>query len=123
MKTEIKAITILEVYAKVLYNNTDLEYDDVQFALKQLKDLEHYTHYTCGLWCTDRPDLLKDKSLFWEINFWDEKKTYCKNCDSSGWVCESHENLPFEGISDNGCKCGGAGMPCPQRNPLANKEN
>jgi len=38
---ELKAITILETYAKVLYENTDLEYEDVQEAIKQLKDLGH----------------------------------------------------------------------------------
>jgi len=114
---ELKGITILEAYGKVLLENiADLEYEELQEAIKQLKDLEHYSHYTAGLWCTDRPDLLanylKDEKIFWQIDFWEEDEPYCKTCDSTGWVCESHKNLPFEGTSDNGCDCGGAGMPC-----------
>ena len=41
-----------------------------------------------------------------------DSRIRCGNCDSTGWVCEDHRNLPFEGLSDNGCKCGGAGMIC-----------
>lgn len=43
-------------------------------------------------------------------------KTKCGTCDDTGWVCEAHDNLPFEGLSYVGCKCGGAGMPCPKCN-------
>ena len=118
--TEIKALTILERYKKLILGQTDLEAEEFDEAIKQLKDLEHYAHFTCGLWATDRPDLLKDKRLFWQIDFWADEKQLCKNCDSTGWVCEDHENLPFEGMSDNGCKCGGAGKPCPKCNEAAN---
>ena len=35
----------------------------------------------------------------------------CKNCDSSGWVCEGHKNEPWN--DGNQKCCGGAGAPCP----------
>ena len=35
----------------------------------------------------------------------------CDNCDSTGWVCESHPRRPWEG--PRACDCGGAGVPCP----------
>lgn len=39
----------------------------------------------------------------------------CKNCDSSGWVCENHEHLPWDGSSARSDACGcGAGAPCPK---------
>jgi hypothetical protein len=38
----------------------------------------------------------------------------CKNCDSTGWVCENHDDTPWDGHSDREDACGcGAGMPCP----------
>lgn len=34
----------------------------------------------------------------------------CKSCDDTGWVCEDHPHIPWQGV--NSCDCGGAGMPC-----------
>jgi len=37
----------------------------------------------------------------------------CPRCDDARWVCEAHEDRPWEGAdSPRACKCGGAGMPC-----------
>src|SRR5262249_30991492 len=37
----------------------------------------------------------------------------CPRCDGSRWVCEAHEDRPWEGAdSPRAYKCGGAGMPC-----------
>lgn len=38
----------------------------------------------------------------------------CIQCDDQGWVCESHPEQPWEGMSSapNACACGGAGEPC-----------
>lgn len=59
---EIKALTILENYSNVLLDNVaDLDCEDLQYAIKQLKHLEHYAHRTQGLRATDRSDLIKDK--------------------------------------------------------------
>jgi len=38
----------------------------------------------------------------------------CSRCIGSGWVCENHDNRPWEGLY--ACDCGGAGMPCPDCN-------
>lgn len=75
MKCELLALTMLEQYRKLLLDQSCLEYEDLDQTIKQLKDLEHYSHYTSGLWCTDRPDLLSDdfkKDYAWQINFWDK---------------------------------------------------
>ena len=44
----------------------------------------------------------------------------CDKCEDCGWVCENHNDKPWEGHceSDDYCKCGGAGMPC-ECNPLS----
>jgi len=34
----------------------------------------------------------------------------CKNCEDVNWVCENHNNKPWDDGAD--C-CDGAGMPCP----------
>jgi hypothetical protein len=39
----------------------------------------------------------------------------CSLCEDSGWVCESHPEKPWDG--EHACRCGGAGMPCPNCNP------
>lgn len=39
----------------------------------------------------------------------------CNNCDSMGWVCEEHPDIPWDG--PKACNCGGAGMPCLVCNP------
>ena len=38
----------------------------------------------------------------------------CSHCDSTGWVCETHSDRPWDGAK--ACGCGGAGMPCPSCN-------
>ena len=56
------------------------------------------------------------RDIIFEIDCFSDFRKRCKNCDSTGWVCEDHKNRPFEGMSDNGCECGGAGMPCNECN-------
>lgn len=78
MNNKIKAIEILETYSKLLLNETQLEHMELQQAINQLKDLEHYAHYTAGLYATDRPELFKAQTqneLMFELNFWDKPKT------------------------------------------------
>ena len=41
-------------------------------------------------------------------------RTPCDNCNSTGWVCEDHPNMPWNGVK--ACGCGGAGMPCQKCN-------
>lgn len=37
----------------------------------------------------------------------------CPRCDGTGWVCENHRALPWNGTSDRKDACGcGAGAPC-----------
>lgn len=46
-------------------------------AIKELEDLEHFSHYTAGLSVHHRHDLFEhqiDNELMWEINFWEEVK-------------------------------------------------
>jgi hypothetical protein len=38
----------------------------------------------------------------------------CARCLDTGWVCETHDHLPWGGA--NACGCGMAGMPCPACN-------
>jgi hypothetical protein len=35
----------------------------------------------------------------------------CKHCDDTGWVCEAHTDLPWDG--PKACNCGAPGAPCP----------
>lgn len=37
---------------------------------------------------------------------------HCPRCQGSGWVCENHEDRPSDVVSDGGCSCGGAAVPC-----------
>jgi hypothetical protein len=39
----------------------------------------------------------------------------CLRCLDTGWVCERHPAMPWDG--EVACGCGGAGMPCPDCNP------
>jgi hypothetical protein len=39
---------------------------------------------------------------------------HCLFCEDEGWVCEYHSDQPFGG--PHACRCGGAGMPCPNYN-------
>ena len=43
----------------------------------------------------------------------------CRNCDGAKWVCENHQNRPWEGMSNHldACHCG-AGAPCPECKPF-----
>jgi hypothetical protein len=45
-------------------------------------------------------------------------KQLCAVCDNTGWVCEDHPDRPYEMFSGraDACRCGGAGMPCPECN-------
>ncbi|VTU41868.1 hypothetical protein H6P1_00062 (plasmid) [Variovorax sp. PBL-H6] len=36
----------------------------------------------------------------------------CVTCLDSGWVCEDHPDRPSALVSDSGCECGGAAVPC-----------
>ena len=77
MNHKLYALTILEEQGKVLLDNTDLDKDVLQVAIKQLKDLEHFSHYTAGLWATDRPDLFQAQiknELMYYLNFWEAVK-------------------------------------------------
>jgi hypothetical protein len=38
----------------------------------------------------------------------------CHNCNDTGWVCENHDDVSWDG--DEHTCCGGAGMPCPECN-------
>lgn len=73
----MKAIQILERYGQLLLDQTmDITYEQLNEAIKELKDIEHYSHYTTGLWATDRPDLFKsqiDQELMYPLNFWNVK--------------------------------------------------
>jgi hypothetical protein len=42
----------------------------------------------------------------------------CLKCLDSGWVCEDHEYMPSDVVSEGGCTCGGAAVPC-ECNPTA----
>ena len=73
MNHKLYALTVLEDYGKLLLDNTDLDNEVLQVAIKQLKDLEHFSHYTSGLWATDRPDLFQAQiknELMYQLNFW-----------------------------------------------------
>jgi hypothetical protein len=38
----------------------------------------------------------------------------CVRCQDTFWVCEWHDDRPWDG--EHACGCGGAGMPCPSCN-------
>lgn len=42
------------------------------------------------------------------------EKPECRNCAGCGWVCESHRDRAWGGLSlaEGSCHCGGAGAPC-----------
>ncbi len=48
----------------------------------------------------------------------EHKQPDCRRCDSSGWVCENHDYIPWKG-GDADC-CGGAGAPCKDCNNVPN---
>ena len=43
----------------------------------------------------------------------------CVRCTGWKWVCEDHPDKAWESGDENECKCGAAGMPCPDCNPAA----
>jgi hypothetical protein len=45
----------------------------------------------------------------------DKLEHACLVCESTGWVCENHPDMPWDG--PRACRCGGAGMPCLICNP------
>src|SRR6266511_1775962 len=44
----------------------------------------------------------------------------CARCRDTYWVCERHDDRPWDG--EHACGCGGAGMPCPSCN-VSNPDN
>ena len=73
MNHELHALTILKDYGKLLLDKSDITSEELQTAIKQLQDLEHFSHYTAGLWATTRPDLFQAQiksELMYQINFW-----------------------------------------------------
>ena len=73
MNNTLKAIEILEQYSDLLLNQSNLNRDELQAAIKQLMDIQHYTHYTAGCYATDRPDLFKSQigsELMFQLDFW-----------------------------------------------------
>ena len=73
MNNTLKAIEILEQYSDLLLNQSNLDTDELQAAIKQLMDVQHYTHYTTGCYATDRPDLFKSQiksELMFQLDFW-----------------------------------------------------
>lgn len=74
MNNTLKAIQILEQYKKLLLNQTEITLEELELAIKQLKDVEHYTHYTTGCYATDKPDLFKSQiksELMFKLDFWE----------------------------------------------------
>jgi len=53
-----------------------------------------------------------------------EERELCTNCDDTGWVCESHHDRPWGGVSNaaNACECG-PGDPCPVCNPCSGRDD
>lgn len=45
----------------------------------------------------------------------------CSNCKGMGWVCENHNDRPWDESMAGGCECG-AGEPCKVCNPC-DREN
>jgi hypothetical protein len=42
-----------------------------------------------------------------------EVNPHCPFCLGTGYVCDEHPNLPWEGMAgESGCPCGAPGMPC-----------
>ena len=41
----------------------------------------------------------------------------CNSCEDTGWVCEAHQNRPWNsGAARSPCICGAPGMPCSRCN-------
>jgi len=77
MNPEIHALTVLKEHSRLLLDHSFLELEKLQMAIRQLQDLEHFSHYTAGLWATDRPDLFQAQiknDLMYQLNFWETAK-------------------------------------------------
>jgi hypothetical protein len=44
----------------------------------------------------------------------------CARCQDTFWVCERHDDRPWDG--EKACGCGAPGMPCPSCN-VSNPDN
>jgi hypothetical protein len=44
----------------------------------------------------------------------------CARCRDTYWVCEAHDDRPWDGPA--ACGCGGAGKPCPACNVSSDDE-
>jgi len=51
---------------------------------------------------------MTEPSILW-------RKVKCARCRDTYWVCETHDDSPWDG--EHECGCGAAGMPCPNCNP------
>jgi hypothetical protein len=54
----------------------------------------------CGAMTDTTPEALRTSAA----------ELICKYCRGQGWVCENHQDVPWDD-GDQSC-CGGAGMPC-----------
>ena len=77
MGNVVKSLEILEQYSKLLIEQTNITADEMEYAINQLKDLEHYSLYTSGCWATDRPDLFANQieaEKMFQLDFWEMHK-------------------------------------------------
>lgn len=77
MGNVVKSLEILEQYSKLLLEQTNITADEMEYAINQLKDLEHYSLYTSGCWATDRPDLFANQieaEKMFQLDFWEMHK-------------------------------------------------
>lgn len=42
----------------------------------------------------------------------------CERCSDERWVCEDHDTIGWPCAQERAQCCGGAGMPCPDCNPV-----
>lgn len=72
-----------------------IEIEAIREAIQEVERLEHYTHYTCGCWATDRPDLFANQieaDLMFQLDFWDKlKEEYPKPKTFAPYVDETVE--------------------------------
>lgn len=58
----------LELRTKI--DNLIIAYDQMAERVREIDSLRHYKDTTVGLWCTDRPDLVKDpQKLMFQLNY------------------------------------------------------
>lgn len=56
-----------EIILPDLINLEEAAIKIINMQKKEVKELLHYRDYTIGLWCTDKPELIKDKKLFFKL--------------------------------------------------------